>query len=159
MSVLIQHRVEETDASAFFNVLTGSQLLDGVEALLPAQRERLFPPTETLPIFLAQVLSADGGCQQAVDEAVIKRIIGGLPRCAASLGFPICRMVALICLGSGALLDAATGPCEGQCGLRGSDEQTLLRGMLNALEADAILLGDAFYPTYIRITAMPSRLS
>ena len=35
-------------------------------------------------MFLAQVLSADGSRQQAVDEAVIKRIIGGLPVCAAS---------------------------------------------------------------------------
>ena len=35
-------------------------------------------------MFLAQVLSADGSCQQAVDEAVIKRIIGGLPVCAAN---------------------------------------------------------------------------
>lgn len=39
--------------------------------------------------------------------------------------------MALICLGSGAMLDAATGPCEG----KGSDEQTLLRGMLDTLEA------------------------
>ena len=66
-------------------------------------------------------------------------------------------MVALICLGSGALLDAATGPCEGQCGLRGSDEQTLLRGMLNALEADDILLGDAFYPTYFLLCELAQR--
>ncbi|MCG6860602.1 MAG: IS4 family transposase, partial [Chromatiaceae bacterium] len=197
---LIQHRAEETDSYAFFNLLTSAQLLEGVEELLPVHRERLFPPTETLSMFLAQVLSADGSCQQAVDEAVIKRIIGALPRCASStsaycqararlptkvistlarqvgrmigagapswwhawnrpvrlvdgatmtmadtepnqavypqpssqkpgLGFPLCRMVALICLGSGALLDAATGPCEG----KGSDEQTLLRGMLDAL--------------------------
>jgi hypothetical protein len=175
-----------------------------------------------------QVLWADGSCQQAVDEAVIKRIISGLPRCAAStsaycqargrlptkaistlarqagrmigagapswwhawnrpvrlvdgatmtmadtkenqavypqpssqkpgLGFPICRMVALICLGSGALLDAAIGPCEGQSGLRGSDEQTLLRGMLDALEADDILLGDAFYPTYFLLCELVQR--
>ncbi len=73
------------------------------------------------------------------------------------LGFPICRMVALICLGSGALLDAATGPCEGQCGLRGSDEQTWLRGLLDALEADDILLGDAFYPTYFLLCDLVRR--
>ena len=60
------------------------------------------------------------------------------------LGFPICRMVALTCLGSGAVLNAATGPCEG----KGSDEQALLRGMLDTLEMGDILLGDAFYPTY-----------
>ncbi|EIC19412.1 hypothetical protein [Thiorhodovibrio frisius] len=46
----IQRRAEETDSYAFFNVLTSSQLLDGVEALLPAHRERVFPPTETLSI-------------------------------------------------------------------------------------------------------------
>jgi len=51
-----------------------SQLLDGVEELLPAHRERLFPPAETLSMFLEQVLSGDGSCQQAVDAAAIKRV-------------------------------------------------------------------------------------
>jgi len=60
------------------------------------------------------------------------------------LGFPICRVVALLCLGSGALLDAAMGPCEG----KGSDEQSLLREMLDTLQSEDILLGDAFYATY-----------
>ncbi|EIC22610.1 hypothetical protein [Thiorhodovibrio frisius] len=78
----IQRRAEETDSYAFFNVLTSSQLLDGVEALLPAHRERVFPPTETLSMFLAQVLADDGSCQQAVNDAAIKRIVGGLPRWA-----------------------------------------------------------------------------
>ena len=36
----IQRRAEETDAYAFFNVLTSAQLLDEVEELLPAHRER-----------------------------------------------------------------------------------------------------------------------
>jgi len=35
-------------------------------------------------MFPAQVRSAAGSCQQAVDEAVIKRIIGGLPGCGES---------------------------------------------------------------------------
>lgn len=220
----VQCRAEETDSYAFFNLLTGPQLLDGVEEMLPAHRERLFPPTETLSMFLAQVLSADGSCQQAVNDAAIKRVIGALPRCASStsaycqararlprgmisaltrqvggmigasapswwhswnrpvrlvdgatmtmadteenqaaypqpssqkpgLGFPICRMVAVICLGSGALLDTATGPCEG----KGSDEQTLLRSMLDVLKSDDILLGDAFYPTYFLLCELVRR--
>ena len=41
------------DAYAMFNLLTGPQLLDRVEALLPKHGERLFPPTETLSLFLA----------------------------------------------------------------------------------------------------------
>jgi hypothetical protein len=46
------------DAHAFFNLLTGPELFDAVEWALPAHRERLFPPTETLSMFLAQTLSA-----------------------------------------------------------------------------------------------------
>jgi hypothetical protein len=61
-----------------------------------------------------------------------------------SLGFAQCRVVGLFCLGSGALLNAAKAPCEG----KGSDEQTLLRGMLDTLEPGDILLGDSCYPTY-----------
>ena len=60
----------------------------------------------------------------------------------AGLGFPMRRVVALMCLASGAVLDAATGPCEG----KGSDEQTVLRGMLKRLAYGDILLGDAFFP-------------
>jgi hypothetical protein len=61
----------------------------------------------------------------------------------AGLGFPICRGVGLLCLGSGALLTAAVGPCEG----KGSDEPSLLRALLDTLVSGDILLGDAFYAT------------
>lgn len=206
--------VNNADSYAMFNLLTGPQLLDRVEALLPAHRERLFPPTETLSMFLAQVLSADGSCQQAVNDAMVKRIIGGLkpgstdtggyckararlslpmistlaretgemitkgaapwwrwrdrrvrlvdgatvtlpdteenqaafPQSSSQkpgLGFPICRVVGLLGLDSGALLDAAMGPCEG----KGSDEQSLLREILDSLQSGDILHGDAFYAT------------
>jgi len=79
----VQRRAEESDSYAFFNLLTGPQLLDGVEEWLPPHRERLFLPTETLSMFLAQVLSPDGSCREAVNDAVMKRIIGGLPRCSS----------------------------------------------------------------------------
>ena len=214
-----QQRVREyaghADSYAMFNLLTGPQLLDRVEAVLPEHRERLFPPTETLSMFIAQALSEDGSCRQVVNDAMVKRVIGGLKpgstdtggyckargrlpeamvstlaretggiitKGAASwwhwrnrpvrlvdgatvtlpdteenqaafpqsssqktgLGFPMCRVVALLCLGSGALLDAALGPCQG----KGSDEQSLLRELLDSLQSGDILLGDAFYATY-----------
>ncbi|KAA6184481.1 hypothetical protein F2Q65_12265 [Thiohalocapsa marina] len=181
----ILSEAQRSDSYAFFNLLTGKDLLDDVESLLPAHRERLFPPTETLSMFLAQVLSSDGSCRQAVDDAAVKRLVAGLPECStntasycaararlpqamlktltwrtaevmardtpdwwlwrgrrvrlvdgatvtladteanqaqypqpsgqrAGLGFPILRMVALICLASGAVLDAATGACTGK---------------------------------------------
>ena len=81
-----QHRVRRqarnSDAYAFFNLLTGPELFDKVESLLPQHRERLFPPTETLSMFLAQALSADRSCQKAVDEAAVKRLAAGWRRAA-----------------------------------------------------------------------------
>ena len=220
----VRHYAGNTDSYAMFNLLTGPQLLDRVEQLLPEHRERLFPPTETLSMFLAQALSADGSCQQAVNDAMVKRVISGMepgktntgayckararlpltmvstlalqtgaivakgaapwwhwqsrevrlvdgatvtlpdteenqaayPQSSsqkAGLGFPICRVVALLCLGSGALLNASTGPCEG----KGSDEQSLLRSMLDTLKRDDILLGDAFYATYFLLCELVCR--
>ena len=73
-----QRRVRDhagnTDSQAMFNLLTGPQLLDRVEALLPEHRERDFPPTETLSMFLAQSLSANGSCQQALNDVWVKRL-------------------------------------------------------------------------------------
>ena len=220
----VQHHASGTDSYAMFNLLTGPQLLDQVEDLLPEHRERLFPPTETLSMFLAQSLSADGSCQQVVNDTAVKRLICGLkpgktntggyckarsrlpltmisalaiktgeivaqgaascwhwrgrqvrlvdgatvtlpdtkenqedyPQSnsqKAGLGFPVCRLVALLCLGSGALLNAATGPCKG----KGSDEQSLLRSILDTLKGDDILLGDAFYATYFLLCELVSR--
>jgi len=76
----------EADSYGFFNLLTGPQLLDTVEDLLPAHRERLFPPTETLSMFLAQVLNDDRSCQAAVNESAVKRLTGGLPACSTATG-------------------------------------------------------------------------
>ena len=74
----VRRHASHADAPAMFNLLTGPQLLERVEAALPEHRERLYPPTETLSMFVAQVLSADGSCQQAVDAAMVKRLIAGL---------------------------------------------------------------------------------
>jgi hypothetical protein len=212
------------DSYTFFNLLTGPAFLDQVESLLPDHRERLFPPTETLSMFLAQVMSTDRSCQYAVNDASIKRLLGGLTPCSThtgaycqarkrlpmemvtsltlytgrhmaqhtpeswhwrgrpvrlvdgatvtlpdtpvnqeaypqpssqqpGLGFPQCRLVGIHCLGSGAILNAAMGPCKG----KGSDEQSLLRSILDTLESGDILLGDAFYATYFLLCALQAR--
>jgi hypothetical protein len=217
-------QAENADANGFFNLLTGPQLLADVEALLPDHRERLFPPTETLAMFLAQALSADGSCRPVVDEAAVKRLIAGMTPCSsntaayckararlpqamiealtrrtaqlvadggpdawrwrgrrvllvdgttltladteenqaaypqppsqgAGLGFPILRLVLLLSLASGALLNAASGPCAG----KGSDEQTLFRGQLAHLAPGDVLLADAYFPTYFLLCELVRR--
>ena len=220
----VRKQASNSDAYAFFNLLTSEPLLGKVESLLPDHRERLFPPTETLSMFMAQALSADRSCQKAVNEIAVKRLAGGLPQCSThtgaycrararlplemvsaltrytgqsitarapdawrwrgrpvrlvdgttvtlpdtpanqaaypqsrnqkpGLGFPLCRIVGLMCLASGAVLNAAFGRYSG----KGGDEQSLLRSMLDTLERDDLLLGDAFYATYFLLCELRAR--
>ena len=220
----IRRRADNSDAYAFFNLLTSPELLERVESLLPEHRERLFPPTETLSMFLSQALSADRSCQRAVNDASVKRLIGGLPVCSthtggycrararlplsmlssltqhtgqamtakapsawhwrghpvrlvdgttvalpdtpenqavypqprsqeAGLGFPLCRLVGLICLGSGSVLNAAIGGYRG----KGSDEQTLLRTLLDTLASGDLLLGNAYFATFFLFCTLRER--
>jgi hypothetical protein len=220
----VRFQARNSDAYGFFNLLTGPELFDKVESLLPQHRERLFPPTETLSMFLAQALSADRSCQKAVDEAAIKRLSAGLAPCSThtgaycgarvrlptemvntlagyvgqwvtahapdawhwrghpvrlvdgttvtmpdtpenqaaypqprsqkpGLGYPLCRMVGLVCLGSGAVLDAAIGRYHG----KGADEHSLLRSILDTLERGDLLLGDALYATYFLLCTLRER--
>jgi len=74
------------DGMGFFNQLTSDELFDKVESLLPMHRERLFPPTETLSLFLAQAISDDRSCQNIVNQSAVTRVLGGLPRCSTSTG-------------------------------------------------------------------------
>ena len=82
----VRSRASNSDSYDFFNVLTSPELLDQVEILLPDHRERLFPPTETLSMFLAQALSTDRSCQRVVNDAAIKRLAGGMTGCSTSTG-------------------------------------------------------------------------
>lgn len=69
------------------------------------------------------------------------------------LGFPLCRLVSIICLGSGALLNATICPYQG----KGSDEQSMLRSMLDTLKFGDVLVGDAFYATYFLLCTLLAR--
>lgn len=220
----IQSQRIDSDCQSTFNLLTSDLLLEEVEKRLPEHRERLFPPTETLAMFVTQTLSADRSCQHVVNQAAVQRLVTGLPVCSThtggycrarqrlplemvsgltrylgqqidqqlpdewrwhgrrvrlvdgttvtmpdtsenqadypqqrgqkeGLGFPICRVVGITCLASGALLNASVGRFNG----KGGDEQTLLRSIQETLEYDDILIGDAFFPTFFFIAAMLDR--
>jgi hypothetical protein len=220
----LRRGLRSIDAYAFFDLLTDPSMLDEVEALLPAHRERLLPPTETLAMFLAQALSSDRSCQNAVNSFAARRVAGGLSACSTStgafcrarqrlpasmvaslvratgqrliaaapitaswqgrrvrlvdgstipmpdtaanqaafpqmrsqkpgLGFPLCRVLALLCLSSGAVLDAATCPVQG----KGNDEQSLLRSLLDHLQSGDVLLGDALFGTYFLLADLKRR--
>ena len=78
----IKHHSSVCDAFSFFNQLTSSELLNTTEMVLPEHRERLFPPTETLSMFLAQGLKPDRSCQNIVNDAAIKRLADGVQTCS-----------------------------------------------------------------------------
>ena len=77
-----QKRVERCAQAShsvdFFNVLTGPELFELTEAHLPEHRERLYPPTVTLSMFIKQSLDEDGSCQKAVNTWAAQRVAEGL---------------------------------------------------------------------------------
>ena len=81
----IQTHISKINSYSFFNLLTNSKLLSVVEEQLPEHRERLYPPTTTLSLFLAQALNADSSCQNTVNNHVIERAFNGLSACSIRL--------------------------------------------------------------------------
>lgn len=217
----IKRRANSTEAVEFFNLLTSPELLETTEALLPEHRERLYPPTVTLSMFMRQVLEADGSCQKAVNGWAAQRAADGLSECsvrtggycrarqrlpvemvsaltrqtgqllsqtalrrwrwrgravklvdgtglsmpdtpqnqaaypqpnsqAAGVGFPLARLVMVICLATGAALDTAIGPHQG----KGSGELGLVRSLLDGFNPGDVMLADALYCNYFLIATL-----
>ncbi|MGH6629488.1 MAG: IS4 family transposase, partial [Burkholderiales bacterium] len=69
---------------------------------------------------------------------------------AEGVGFPLARIVAVICLSTGAVRDAAMGPFEGP----GNSELGLLRSLGEAFSAGDVMLADAFYCNYFVIATL-----
>jgi hypothetical protein len=217
-------QVQTVDANRFFNLLTHPQMLGMVEDQLPEHRERQFTPTVALAMFLGQVMSADGSCQNAVNAAAIARLLVGmnpgsmntsgycqarqrlpqemvaaLARQSGTLvneqpprqwlwqgrrvklvdgttvsmpdtlenqtrfpqhgqqepgvGFPLARLVGVIDLSTGAVLDAAIGPYQG----KGTGEHGLFRGLRACFVAGDVMLADGYYCSYFLIADMLRR--
>ena len=217
----IGRRARATQAVEFFNVLTSPELRQTSEALLPEHRERLYPPTVTLSMFMRQVLESDGSCQKAVNGWAAQRAADGLGACsvrtggfcrarqrlpqemvstltretgrllsekapahwlwrgrtvklvdgtgismpdteqnqtcypqpstqAPGVGFPLARLVMVICLATGAALDVAIGPYSG----KGSGELGLVRRLLEGFRPGDVMLADALYCNYFLIATL-----
>jgi Transposase DDE domain len=217
----IGRRARATEAVDFFNLLTGPELLEVTESHLPEHRERLYPPTVVLSMFMKQALNTDGSCQKAVNGWAAQRQAEGLgvqsvrtgayckarqrlpvpmvtalthaagrlvsarakagwrwrgrtvklvdgtgismpdtaenqacypqPNSQADgVGFPLARVVGVICLATGALIDAAIGPTAG----KGGSELGLLRRLDTAFSPGDVILADAFYCNYFLIAPL-----
>ena len=69
------------------------------------------------------------------------------------LGFPICRIVGIMCLASGGIINAAMGPYKG----KGASEQKLLRDMLDTFKKGDVVLGDALFGDYFLLAELMKR--
>lgn len=74
----VRRHVSNVAAVDFFNILTGPELLDITDTHLPEHRERLYPPTVTLSMFMKQELEDDHSCQRAVNAWAAQRAADGL---------------------------------------------------------------------------------
>ena len=74
----VSRHIRQAGAVDFFNILTGPELLDMTEAHLPEHRERLYPPTLALSMFMKQSLEVDRSCQRAVNAWAAQRGAEGL---------------------------------------------------------------------------------
>jgi len=66
--------------------LTAPELLGVVDQHASAHRERLYTPTVTLSLFMAQTLNTDSTCQAAVNRHAVERVANGLPPCSTATG-------------------------------------------------------------------------
>lgn len=69
------------------------------------------------------------------------------------LGFPLARLVALISLGSGAVLDWAMSACKG----KGTGEHSLFRELFGALQPGDVVVADRFHCTYWNLAMLSAR--
>jgi hypothetical protein len=72
---------------------------------------------------------------------------------APGVGFPVVRMVAIIALATGVVLDLATGPYAG----KETGETALLRALWGRLEPGGIVLGDRVFASYFGILGLCER--
>ncbi len=96
------------------------------------------------------VVIVDGNCVSMPDTPKNRSAYPQHPHQKRGCGFPIARIVVLLSLATGAVLDLAIGPWSGKL----SGENALLRGLRNSLKAGNILLGDSYYSSYQEVAAL-----
>ncbi len=96
---------------------------------------------------------ADGTTVSMPDTPANQKAYPQQPAQKPGLGFPIIRLVGLISLSCGAVLDVAMAPYAG----KQTGETALLRELFGVLDAGDVLLGDAFFANYWTIVLLHER--
>src|SRR3954463_6307445 len=78
----LRARFERNDGLPFADVLTGPRIRQALDEHGARYRDRVFDPVTTLWGFLAQVLSDDHSCRDAVSRIIAHRAASGLETCS-----------------------------------------------------------------------------
>jgi len=62
------------DSNGVLDLVSDTCFADTLRTHLPAHRQRLYPPIETLAMFVSQTLSDDRSCQRVVDERIARSL-------------------------------------------------------------------------------------
>jgi hypothetical protein len=96
------------------------------------------------------VTIVDGTCVSMPDTPENQRAYPQHFRQRRGCGFPMARVVVILSLATGALLDLAVAPWSGKL----TGEHALLRGLRGRLRRGDILLGDSYYSSYQEVAAL-----
>lgn len=83
-TAMLRQQFLQGDDGAFDRVLGEREVAALVSELVEPYRERLYPPLETLRLFVGQVLSADRACQDVVGRRLSERLAQGQSASALS---------------------------------------------------------------------------
>ena len=100
------------------------------------------------------VYMVDGSTASMPDTPANQRVYPQPVSQKPGVGFPLARFVAVISIATGAVLDAALGPCLG----KRTGETSLLRTLVKRMKAGSIVLGDRSFASYFGIAALRQQL-
>lgn len=83
---MLRRQFLQGDAGIFDQMLGEQEMTAMVSGLVEPYRERIYPPLETLRLFVGQVLSADGACQDVVGRRLSERLAQGQSASALNTG-------------------------------------------------------------------------
>ena len=81
-AMLLRRQFLQSDAGLFDGVLDDQEMTAVMNEWVEPYRERIYPPLETLRLFIGQVLSTDRACQDVVGRRLSERLAQGQSRSA-----------------------------------------------------------------------------
>src|SRR3990170_859183 len=74
---MLKQQFLQGDTGVFAQVLGDQEIAAIADELVEPHRERIYPPLDTLRLFVGQVLSADRACQDVVGRRLSERVAQG----------------------------------------------------------------------------------